>query len=150
MNEESLEKTAAERAGKMDLPYAGAFTPPEAMEYMNAAANSVIVDVRTSPELNYVGRIPKSVEIEWQIWPDMSINERFISELKNAGIDEQTPVLFICRSGVRSHNAAVAAHAAGYRKAFNILEGFEGDLNADKQRSRTSGWRFHGLPWHQN
>ena len=150
MNQEKLDELAAGRAKGMDLPYAGAFTPPEALAYANAVANSVIVDVRTRPELNYVGRIPKAVEIEWQVWPEMSINEKFINELKNADIYEETPVLFICRSGVRSHHAALAAHSAGYRKAFNILEGFEGDLNTDKQRSCTSGWRFHRLPWHQN
>ena len=150
MNQEKLAQLAAEKAAKLNLPYAGAFTPPEALAYVNEVADSVIVDVRTRPELNYVGRIPKAVEIEWQVWPEMSINDKFIDELKNIDIHEETPVMFICRSGVRSHHAALAAHSAGYKKAFNILEGFEGDLNTDKQRSRSNGWRFHGLPWHQN
>jgi len=50
---------------------------------------------------------------------------------------------------VRSDAAAKALTAAGFRNAFNILEGFEGDLDADGQRGHLGGWRKHGLPWTQ-
>jgi hypothetical protein len=43
----------------------------------------------------------------------------------------------------------VAANA-GYAQAFNILEGFEGDLDAQQQRGRIGGWRKAGLPWIQS
>jgi hypothetical protein len=31
----------------------------------------------------------------------------------------------------------------------NVLEGFEGPLDEQHQRSRLSGWRKEGLPWEQ-
>ena len=39
--------------------------------------------------------------------------------------------MFLCRSGARSHAAAIAATQAGWKEAYNILEGFEGDKDAD-------------------
>ena len=59
-------------------------------------------------------------------------------------------VLFLCRSGVRSVAAAKAATEAGYRSAWNILQGFEGPIDAQKQRGRIGGWRSAGLPWQQS
>ena len=58
--------------------------------------------------------------------------------------------MFICRSGVRSNNAASLASEAGFTACYNVLEGFEGDPDADAHRGRKGGWRFHGLPWRQN
>jgi len=55
--------------------------------------------------------------------------------------------MFLCRSGARSHHAAAAAAAAGYSSAYNILEGFEGDRDAEGHRGTVGGWKFHGLPW---
>jgi rhodanese-related sulfurtransferase len=46
--------------------------------------------------------------------------------------------------------AAEAATKAGFANAFNILEGFEGDLDEQQQRGGHNGWRFHGLPWTQD
>jgi len=62
-----VKKIAAERARKMGLPYAGALLPAEARELMQAGAK--LVDVRTKPELLYVGSIPGAVTIEWQTYP---------------------------------------------------------------------------------
>ena len=39
-------------------------------------------------------------------------------------------MLFLCRSGGRSHNAAMIATQAGYAESYNVLEGFEGDKDA--------------------
>jgi rhodanese-related sulfurtransferase len=55
----------------------------------------------------------------------------------------------MCRSGARSHQAAIAAHAAGYAHSYNILQGFEGDKDASGHRNGIGGWRFAGLPWIQ-
>jgi len=57
--------------------------------------------------------------------------------------------MFLCRSGARSHQAAQAAMQAGYANAYNILEGFEGDKDANGHRNTVGGWRFAGLPWIQ-
>ena len=58
-------------------------------------------------------------------------------------------VMFICRSGGRSHNAAMLAQQAGYSEAYNVLEGFEGDRDAQGHRNTIGGWRAAGLPWTQ-
>ena len=140
---------ATTRKTDMNLSYAGALTPPEAYAVLRADARAVLVDVRTIPELAYVGRMPESVNIEWQIFPDMTINERFCEYLQNK-VEREQPTLFLCRSGVRSHHAATAAAAAGWHNAYNILQGFEGDLDNNGQRNKLNGWRFHGLPWVQS
>ena len=150
MNEDILMRSAHERAVAEGLPYAGALTPPEAEQFRHTVSDAVLVDVRTKAELDYVGRIPEALEIEWLSWPDMKINEDFIERLKDAGVSEDNPVMFICRSGVRSHNAALTAQANGYHKVFNVIEGFEGDPDDNAQRNKVNGWKFHGLPWSQN
>ena len=55
--------------------------------------------------------------------------------------------MFICRSGGRSHQAAAAASAAGYTESFNVLEGFEGEVDPQGHRGTVGGWRKAGLPW---
>ena len=56
-------------------------------------------------------------------------------------------MLLLCRSGKRSVLAAEAAAAAGFTHVFNVLEGFEGEIDAHLHRGGSDGWRFHGLPW---
>jgi hypothetical protein len=38
----------------------------------------------------------------------------------------------------------------GYNQCYNILEGFEGDRDANQQRGSIGGWRKAGLPWNQS
>ena len=57
--------------------------------------------------------------------------------------------VLLCRSGVRSIAAAKRATELGI-EAYNILEGFEGNPDADGHRGQAGGWRFRGLPWKQN
>ena len=68
--------------------------------------------------------------------------------LGEAGRKDRTVVL-LCRSGQRSAEAGRALEAAGFTDVVNVLHGFEGDLNANFQRSSLNGWRFDGLPWEQ-
>ena len=152
MSEMSLQQcldAAAARKSEMNLSYAGALTPPEAHAVLRADARATLVDVRTVPELLYVGRVQESLHIEWQIFPDMTVNSDFCEALARQA-DANAPALFICRSGVRSHHAATAATAAGFSHAYNVLEGFEGDLDERGHRGAVNGWRFCGLPWAQS
>jgi rhodanese-related sulfurtransferase len=144
---EEIRKSAAERGKKMGLNYAGALTPAEAHQMMQAGAK--LVDVRTKPELLYVGKVPGSLAIEWQTYPGNRENPEFIAEL-SAAVPKDTPVMFLCRSGARSSSAAAAATRAGWKEAYNILEGFEGDKDANQHRGTVSGWRKAGLPWTQS
>ena len=143
---DQIKKTAGERAKSMGLPYAGALLPAEAVELMRAGVK--LVDVRTKPELQYVGKVPGSLAVEWQTWPGGKPNPEFIGELAAAaGKDEA--VMFLCRSGARSHGAAEAAMRAGWKETYNVLEGFEGDKDATGHRNTVNGWRKAGLPWTQ-
>lgn len=139
---------AAERGQSRSLPYAGAVTPREAHRLF-AAHGAKIVDVRSKFEYEHIGRVPGSMLIIWKHWPGGEFNPRFLAELQRH-CAPQDVVLFLCRSGVRSHSAAAVAAQAGYVQAFNILEGFEGDLDAQQQRGREGGWRLADLPWIQS
>lgn len=140
---------AAERARKLDLPYAGALTPAEAYEVWQLAPGARLVDVRTRAEWEWVGRVPDAVEIEWMAYPGGAPNPAFLQQLQRE-VDPESLVLFLCRSGGRSDKAArLATETAGYSACYNVLEGFEGDKDANGQRNRIGGWRHAGLPWHQ-
>jgi len=144
---DEIKKTAQDRGKSMGLGYAGALTPAEAHKLMQAGAK--LVDVRTKPELLYVGKVPGSVAVEWQTYPGNRENPEFLAELA-AAVPKDTPVMFLCRSGARSNAAAEAATRAGWKEAYNILEGFEGDKDTSQHRGTVSGWRKAGLPWTQS
>ncbi len=140
---------ARERAQMLNLPYAGALTPAEANEVWQLAPGAKVVDVRTRAELDWVGRVPGAVEIEWITYPGSKPNPSFLAQLQRE-VDSEALVMFLCRSGARSDHAARAATAAGYLESYNILEGFEGDKDAEGHRNRIGGWRHAGLPWQQS
>ena len=111
---------------------------------------AVMVDVRTAIEHSFVGHPPESIHIAWKEFPGMQLNEQFVDQVIEKVTDKSTPVLLLCRSGVRSVAAAKELEKAGYQKVINILEGFEGALDDAKHRGNIDGWRFHGLPWEQS
>jgi len=141
-----IKQAAAERARQMQLPYAGALTPAEAHALMQAGAK--LVDVRTKPELLYVGRVPGSLLVEWQTYPGHQLNADFLDQLAQVA-EPQDTLMFICRSGARSHSTAAAATQAGWSECYNVLEGFEGDRDPAQHRGTLGGWRKAGLPWVQ-
>ena len=132
-----------------------AVSPREAWELLAADPAATLVDVRTRAEWSYVG-VPDlgplgraAVLVEWVLYPDGEPNPAFMDELAAAGVGRGAPLLFLCRSGVRSKAAAAAAAAAGYAKVYNVTEGFEGPLDADQHRGG-AGWKAAGLPWRQS
>ncbi|MBI5659791.1 MAG: rhodanese-like domain-containing protein [Nitrosomonadales bacterium] len=139
---------AQQRAKEMNLPYEGALLPGEAYEIMQSAPGAKLVDVRTRAELDWVGRIPSAVEVEWATYPGMKPNPHFIAQFEQL-VDREALVMFICRSGVRSHSAAALATQAGYPDCYNVLEGFEGDRDAGRHRKAVNGWCKRELPWEQ-
>ncbi len=127
--------------------YAGDITPHLACQWWQAG-EAVLVDVRTDAERDWVGLVPGAVPLAWKQWPGMVMNPTFDQHLK-AAVPAGQKVVLLCRSGVRSIAAARRATELGL-EAYNILEGFEGDPDADGHRGRLGGWRFHGLPWRQS
>lgn len=139
---------ARERARTLNLTYAGALEPSEAWALLQHDPSARLVDVRSRAEWEFVGRVPGAVEIEWKAWPGMVPNNAFLETLSGT-VDSSAPLLFLCRSGGRSHDAALAATSAGFTTCYNVLEGFEGDRDAEKHRNTVGGWRAAGLPWMQ-
>ncbi len=135
--------------------YAGDVEPAIAWEILGGDAQAILVDVRTRAEWNYVGLPDLSslnkepALLEWQVFPSMQPNSDFVPALTGAVANRDTPLLFICRSGVRSAAAARAVTAAGYSSCFNVADGFEGPLDAQSRRGVAAGWKAAGLPWRQ-
>lgn len=142
-------QTAQQRAKELGLPYEGALLPAEAYEILQSAPGAKLVDIRTRAELDWVGRIPGAVEVEWAGYPGMRLNPNFIAQLQGQ-VETEALLMFICRSGGRSHAAAALATSAGFPDCYNVLEGFEGDTDGDKHRNTRGGWRRAGLPWEQS
>lgn len=145
---ETILDRARARATELKLPYAGALTPAEAYALWQQDG-ATLVDVRTKAEWDYVGRVPGAIEIEWNHYP-AGRNPQFADQLRASVTDTARPVLFLCRSGGRSGAAAALAAQLGYGGAINILEGFEGDVDASGHRNTVGGWRKAGLPWKQS
>ena len=139
---------AGARARESGLPYAGEVTPPEAYRLFSKYA-AKIVDVRSRFEYDYIGRVAATTLIPWRLQLGGELNTNFLAELQQQ-FSGNDILLFLCRSGVRSHSAAIAAAAAGFTQAINIIVGFEGDLDQRGQRGNTGGWRKAGLPWIQD
>jgi len=139
---------ARTRAASEGLAYAGGVLPPDAWALVQAGA-AVLVDVRTTEERKFVGHVPTSLHVAWATGTSMTRNPRFVRELE-AKVKKDRVVLLLCRSGKRSAAAAEAAAKGGFTNVFNVLEGFEGELNDRQQRGESDGWRHWNLPWVQD
>ncbi|MCA8063708.1 rhodanese-like domain-containing protein [Burkholderia sp. AU38729] len=138
-------RAAATAAG---TPYAGGVAPEVAWALFTAG-DALLVDVRTAEERKFVGHVPESLHVPWATGTSLTRNPRFVRELE-AKTGKEAVVLLLCRSGNRSAQAAEAATKGGFTQVFNVLEGFEGDLDERQQRGGSNGWRFRGLPWAQD
>lgn len=127
--------------------YAGDVAPELACRWFQSG-EAVLVDVRSDAEREWVGFVPGAVPLAWKQWPGMQLNAGFDEGLK-AAVPPGKKAVLLCRSGVRSIAAARRATELGI-EAYNILEGFEGDVDAEGHRGRKGGWRLRGLPWKQN
>lgn len=138
------------------MSYAGDITPSQAWELLRDNAAAVLIDVRTEAEWRFVG-VPDTGSIDRPTalieWVDGtgSPNPRFAEQLSKAlaGRDPEAPVVFLCRSGQRSAHAAGVATDLGISPSYNVIDGFEGPLDAQGRRGG-AGWRAEGLPWRQS
>lgn len=135
------------RARAEGLPYRGALTPPEAHAAWKSVAGAVLIDIRTEAELELVGRIPDALNFEWKLYPGWELNPSFVTGIQRKYAPEAVLIL-ICRSGIRSDEAARKLAQAGFENVYQVLEGFEGVLDEDGHRL-VNGWRQHNLPWTQ-
>jgi rhodanese-related sulfurtransferase len=134
-----LLQLAHERGRELGLPYAGALTPQEAYEVWQLAPGAKLVDVRTRAEWDWVGRIPGAIEIEWMSYPDNRPNSHFLAQLKQQ-VDREALLMFICRSGARSHQAAALASQASATRLLQRARGLRGGQG--RQRPARQGRRL--------
>ena len=127
----------------------------ECFEKLSIEVNSQLIDVRTKPEWIYVG-VPdlssinkKVIFVSWQVYPEMGTNKFFENQILESNIKKDNNLYFICRSGQRSHDAAEFLASRGFSNCFNVIDGFEGKLNHERQRTLIDGWQFYNLPWKQ-
>lgn len=138
------------------MAYAGDLTPADAWNLLRDDSSAQLIDVRTPPEWTFVG-VPdlgvigkKTALVPWQSYPGMQVNPSFVEDILRISASPDAPLLFICRSGARSRAAAEAVADAGYRRCYNVADGFEGPIDAAGHRGRKAGWKAAGLPWTQS
>ena len=135
--------------------YAGDVSPEAAWTALKSDGDARLIDVRTTaewayvglPDLGALGKVP--VTVEWKRFPSMAVNPGFAGAVAAAGVKRGAALYFLCRSGVRSRDAARAMSALGYGPCFNVATGFEGDRDAAGHRGTVGGWKTEGLPWRQ-
>ena len=139
----------------MEFNYAGDLSPQNTWDEVKNNDNCFLVDCRSSAEWSLIG-VPnldsigkKVVFVEWQIYPTMEKNSKFLQEISESGIEKDSKIIFLCRSGARSRSAAEFLTSHGYKECYNCMEGFEGSHNEFGQRGKQNGWKFADLPWNQ-
>jgi len=137
------------------MAYAGDLKPIDAWQLLKVEPTAQLVDVRTQSEWTFVG-IPdlevigkKAAFVPWQLYPNMQANPAFADELRHLAPATDAALLFLCRSGARSRAAAEAMTALGYRRCYNVADGFEGPVDDHGHRGHLAGWKASGLPWTQ-
>jgi rhodanese-related sulfurtransferase len=139
--------------------YAGDLEVQEAWHLLAHNDKALLIDVRTHAEWSYVG-VPvldsperEILLVEWLSYPAMQVHtdfgEQLLRELEDRHVAPDAPLLFLCRSGVRSRHAAIEMTGRWQGPCFNIAGGFEGDLNDEARRASVNGWKKAGLPWRQ-
>lgn len=136
-------------------------TAREAYEKWQAAPDQVkILDVRTPEEFLFVGspemawRIPVIAQsYEWDATKGkfpMKLLPDFVARVQSVAKPED-PLMVMCQSGGRSAIATNFLAKAGFTKVYNIIDGMEGDANADSdsvaQAQQLNGWKNSGCPW---
>jgi rhodanese-related sulfurtransferase len=122
--------------------------PLQAHQFLQQHPDAVLVDCRSEMEFLFVGHPSGAHHVAWNDGPDWEVNPHFVGQVRKIA-SMNRPVVLICRSGQRSVDAGVALEQSGFTDVINVLEGFEGPLDEQHQRSRVSGWRKDGLPWEQ-
>lgn len=123
--------------------YAGDITAADAWDLLSREQGAVLVDVRTSPEWKTAG-VPdlssikkEAVFLSWRNYPNYDVNENFIAQIDALNIPKDEKIIFLCKVGGRSAEAAMTMSQLGYTNCYNFIGGMD-----DK-----SGWKESNLPW---
>lgn len=123
-------------------------TPQEAYDFLQAHPEAVFIDCRSEFEYLFVGHPVGAILIPWYEGINWDLNPHFLGQVRMAA-SHNRPVVLICRSGNRSREAGEFLEKHGFTEVYNVLYGFEGELDEHHHRSTKNGWRHDGLPWEQ-
>nr|WP_298410811.1 rhodanese-like domain-containing protein [uncultured Halomonas sp.] len=138
----------------------------EAYELLESNAQAMLVDVRDPIEIKFTGfATPTDIHVPlaladrenfdegantWAMVPNPDFDAQIQQALVERGVDDDTPIVFMCRSGSRSDKAAERVAAMGFNNVHSMDQGFEGSP-LEKRNSKgvraVDGWRNSGLPW---
>lgn len=130
-------------------------------------AKVLFIDVRTRAEAMLLGMPTLADHLvplldfpaKWEWSADQGeylqqANPRFVTDveqrLAQAGLTKNDAVILLCRSGTRSNSAAGLLSLYGFKKAYTVIDGYEGDLatTGSQAGQRTvNGWKNAQLPW---
>lgn len=123
-------------------------SPQEAYE-MAKKPSSYLIDVKSIAEYVFVGHPEEAYNIPSSFWSEEEqgflTNDTFIEDL-TARFKKNDVLIFLCRSGGRSLSAEKKMVQAGYRKVFNLTQGFEGAKDENGYRT-TGGWKNSGVAY---
>jgi rhodanese-related sulfurtransferase len=127
------------------------FEPKDAFDFLQHNPEALFIDCRSEMEYLFVGHPQGALHVAWNDGPDWDVNPHFVGQVKKLAGTNHTlrPIVLICRSGNRSQEAAEALERVGFTRVYNVLHGFEGELDEKHHRNTRTGWRFDGLPWEQ-
>ena len=135
--------------------------PQDAHAAMRSNPAILFVDVRDPIEITFVGHpdgldkiIPLRVAShdvnpesgQYRMVDNPNVLGDFAALLAYTDKTKSSPIFVTCRSGSRSAAAARMLIEDGYTNVWNLVEGFEGDKDADGARA-LNGWRNAGMPW---
>jgi rhodanese-related sulfurtransferase len=125
--------------------------PKAAQAFLKSNPNALFIDCRSEMEYLFVGHAAGALHVAWNDGGDWEVNPHFVGQVKKVAGTNHTrrPIVLICRSGNRSVDAGAALEKAGFGEVYNVVHGFEGDLDEHHHRNSRNGWRFEGLPWEQ-
>ena len=153
---------------KKQTPQGLYVTSMQAFEQIQALGDKALfIDVRTRPEVAFLGmptiadaNIPYMTAGSFDEWDEKKDNFKlrpnsvFVASVQSLvserGLDNESPIYLICRSGSRSAKAANILSTAGYTRVYTVTDGFEGDKAKDGPRKGervVNGWKNAGLPW---
>jgi rhodanese-related sulfurtransferase len=152
----------------------------EAYDMLNTVPDTYLIDVRTRAEYQFVGHPISAYLFPYMFMTNKFLkkngavgyrfnerNKRFVQEISKV-FKKTDNLLIICRDGTRSAPAVKELVKAGFKKAYDVEDGFEGlkfpafkDSNKNKfyhqlakrykihgfDKRRHYGWQWWGLPW---
>ena len=142
-------------AKTLELGYVADVSARECWQMLQQNPDAILIDVRTQPEWVFSGlpnlsKLNKKIEtISWKLYPTMEINSEFTQMVQSVAPNTNTPLFFLCKTGGRSADAAIAMTQAGYPFCYNVAGGFEGDRDSLGHRGKINGWKAAELPWEQ-